>query len=133
MLASCFVCTCTANDKVIEDHYIDASGNITTNKRQAACSAGLYIIAYEHIYEGGQRLYICAGGENFDLGGTFWNNRISSIFVPRGWAIQLFDSRNLAGPVVRLGSCVNSVRESDLRYLNFNDKTTSFDSWPMSC
>ena len=98
------------------DPAAQANAQGETAAATAAADAGA-VCFYEHInYQGAS---FCASADSNWVGGT-WNDRISSVKIPAGYKVSLFEHINYGGRVLALtGDTPNLVG------LNFNDAASS--------
>ncbi|MTJ07096.1 beta/gamma crystallin-related protein, partial [Anabaena sp. UHCC 0204] len=75
------------------------------------------VTVYEHDKFGGAKGTLSTG--SYELGNTWWNDKISSISIAKGWVIRGYEHSNFGGQEVVWTSSTNYVGN------NWNDKISS--------
>jgi hypothetical protein len=65
------------------------------------------VTLYQNCWYGGARASAAPGGYN--LVNTAWDNAISALQIPTGWAVTLYDGPNFSGRSVTLRASVSCL------------------------
>ena len=72
------------------------------------------VTVYEHDKFGGAQTTYSSG--SYELGNTSWNDKISSVYVPRGWVVEAYEHSNSGGQKIVWNSSQSYVTDT------WNDK-----------
>ncbi len=94
-----------------DNSYDSSAGDTTTSSA----------IVYQHINYQGKRQELVPGWYNSSELGAVGDNVISSLKVPNGWTVTLYEEANFQGKFIKLTTDTSSL----IQDFNFNDKTSS--------